>query len=113
MRPQVRPLRFDWLPFHAIHDLQHYERDPAAWLLFVHPIRRELSNPDIRKFKPGAWKKDYRVEFNRPYAGAYIAFNYCQPRKNIFTIQLEINRSLYMNENVFQKTQIFKRLVMT
>ncbi len=55
-------------------------------------------------------KKDYRVEFNRPYAGAYIAFNYCQPRKNIFTIQLEINRSLYMNENVFQKNANFQKV---
>ncbi len=52
--------------------------------------------------------KDYRVEFNRPYAGAYIAFNYCQPRKNIYTLQLEINRSLYMKESSYQKTPDFQ-----
>ena len=50
------------------------------------------------------------MELNRPYAGAYIAFNYCQPRKNIFTIQLEINRSLYMDENVFQKNANFQKV---
>lgn len=50
---------------------------------------------------------DYRVEFNRPYAGAFITFNYCQPRKNIFTLQLEINRSIYMDENVYKKSPEF------
>ena len=53
-------------------------------------------------------KFDYRVEFNRPYAGAYIAFNYCQPRKNIYTLQLEINRSLYMNEKALTKNKNFQ-----
>lgn len=53
---------------------------------------------------------DYRVEFNRPYAGAFITFNYCQPRKNIHTIQLEINRSLYMNEATFEKTASFQKV---
>jgi len=48
------------------------------------------------------------VEFNRPYAGAYIAFNYCQPRKNIYTLQLEINRDLYMDEKTFEKKADFQ-----
>lgn len=52
----------------------------------------------------------YRVEFNRPYAGAYITFNYCQPRKNIYTLQLEINRSLYMSENVYKKNARFQKV---
>lgn len=53
-------------------------------------------------------EKDYRVEYNRPYAGAFITFNYCQPRKNIFTLQLEINRSIYMDENVYKKNADFQ-----
>ncbi len=52
--------------------------------------------------------KGYRVEFNRPYAGAFITFNYCQPRKNIFTLQIEMNRSLYMDENVYKKNANFQ-----
>lgn len=54
--------------------------------------------------------RHYRVEFNRPYAGAFIAFNYCQPRKNIYTLQLEINRSLYMHENVYTKKPDFQKV---
>ena len=55
-------------------------------------------------------QKGYRVEFNRPYAGAFITFNYCQPRKNIYTLQLEMNRSLYMDENVYKKNAYFQSI---
>lgn len=55
-------------------------------------------------------EKDYRVEFNRPYAGAFITFNYCQPRKNLFTLQLEINRSIYMQEDVYKKSDKFQNV---
>ena len=51
---------------------------------------------------------NYRVEFNRPYSGGYIAFNYCQPRKNIYTLQIEVNRSLYMDENTREKNSNFQ-----
>ncbi len=54
--------------------------------------------------------RDYRVEFNRPYAGAYIAFNYCQPRKNIYTLQIEVNRSLYMDEKNYNKSPHFQNI---
>ena len=53
-------------------------------------------------------KDDYRVEYNRPYAGAYITFNYCQPRKKIYTVQLEINRSIYMDEQNYKKNKQFQ-----
>lgn len=50
----------------------------------------------------------YRAEYNRPYSGAYITFNYCQPRRKIFTLQLEINRQLYMYEKSFNKNNKFQ-----
>lgn len=50
----------------------------------------------------------FRVEFNKPYAGAYITFNYCQPRKQIYTLQLEVNRNTYMNEKSFNKNKQFQ-----
>lgn len=52
--------------------------------------------------------QDIRVEFNKPYAGAFITFNYCQPRKNIYTLQLEINRSIYMDEQTHDKNIDFQ-----
>ena len=71
----------------------------------------ESCPPQISEFLGVQLKKhDYRVEFNRPYAGAFITFNYCQPRKNIYTLQLEINRSLYMNEKKFTKNKDFQKV---
>ncbi len=66
---------------------------------------------EISRFLSGKLEnKGYRVEFNRPYAGAYISFNYCQPRRNIHTLQLEINRSLYMDETALQKNNDFQHV---
>ena len=54
--------------------------------------------------------KGYKVVMNCPYSGAFITFNYCQPRKNIHTMQLEMNRSLYMAENSQKKNNNFQSL---
>ena len=53
------------------------------------------------------WNNNYSVEFNCPYSGAYITFHYCQPRNKIFTLQFEINRSLYADENTLQINEDF------
>lgn len=55
-------------------------------------------------------EKGYRVEYNRPYSGGFITFNYCQPRKNIYTLQIEINRGLYMEEAVYKKNNNFQNI---
>lgn len=53
------------------------------------------------------WDKNYNVETNCPYSGAYITFNYCQPRRNMYTLQLEINRGLYADEERLAKNDQF------
>ncbi len=53
------------------------------------------------------WDNNYNVEFNCPYSGAFITFNYCQPRRNMYTLQLEINRGLYAYEDVLEKNENF------
>jgi len=40
----------------------------------------------------------YEVARNAPYAGGYTTEHYGKPHKGIHTLQLEINRSLYMDE---------------
>ena len=54
--------------------------------------------------------KGYDVLKNVPYSGAYITFNYCQPRKKIYTLQLEINRSLYADEKSLSKNSSFQKI---
>lgn len=61
-------------------------------------------------FKQQLEEDGYNVADNCPYSGAYITFNYCQPRKGIYTMQMEINRGLYMNERVYKKNNAFSML---
>ncbi len=55
-------------------------------------------------------EKGYNVSLNVPYSGAFITFNYCQPRKKVYTLQLEVNRALYAQENLLQKNNNFQRV---
>jgi N-formylglutamate amidohydrolase len=40
----------------------------------------------------------YRVERNRPYAGGFTTRHYGHPASHLHTLQIEIDRSLYMDE---------------
>ena len=48
----------------------------------------------------------FTVETNNPYAGGFITRNYGNPSKGIHTIQIEINRKIYMDENKFSLKNI-------
>ena len=62
----------------------------------------------VKKIKQDLEAFNYRVEQDRPYSGAFISFNFCQPRKNVYTLQLEINRALYMDEQNYTKNTHFQ-----
>lgn len=72
----------------------------------------DQSCPEAMKnfFKTGLEQKNYYISDNSPYSGAYITFNYCQPRRKIYTMQLEINRGLYMDEQSYKKNCDFSRI---
>lgn len=55
-------------------------------------------------------KREYYVAKNRPYSGAFITFNYCEPRQQIYTLQLEINRIIYADEEKLEKNNNFQRV---
>ena len=55
-------------------------------------------------------KREYYVAKNRPYSGAFITFNYCEPRRQSYTLQLEINREIYADEDTLQKNEYFHRV---
>ncbi|QPC85472.1 N-formylglutamate amidohydrolase [Mesorhizobium sp. NBSH29] len=52
----------------------------------------------------------YSVAHNKPYAGGFITEHYGRPAKGLHTLQIEVNRGLYMNERTFQKTPGFEAL---
>ncbi len=47
---------------------------------------------------------------NRPFAGGFTTRHYGAPRKGVHAVQIEINRSLYMNETTLQKHRGFPTL---
>jgi N-formylglutamate amidohydrolase len=52
----------------------------------------------------------YSVSRNKPYAGGFITEHYGNPTAGLHTIQLELNRALYMDERRFERSPSFARL---
>lgn len=48
-------------------------------------------------------KAGFSVKRNNPYAGGFITQHYGKPYENVHAIQIEINRSLYMNEKALER----------
>ncbi len=53
----------------------------------------------------------YLVQRNRPYAGGFITEHYGAPDRGFHAIQIEINRSLYMDERLLRRLDGFDRLL--
>jgi N-formylglutamate amidohydrolase len=52
----------------------------------------------------------YSVSRNKPYAGGFITEHYGNPPAGLHTIQLELNRALYMDERTYQRSHNFLRV---
>ncbi len=52
----------------------------------------------------------YSISRNKPYAGGYITEHYGKPGTGIHAMQIEVNRSLYMDERTLQPTEGFSRV---
>jgi len=52
----------------------------------------------------------YAVRRNKPYAGGYITEHYGTPAANLHAMQIEINRSLYMDERELTPLPQFDRI---
>ena len=54
--------------------------------------------------------RGYDVQLNRPYAGGFITEHYGRPARGVHTLQIEINRGLYLDEVALQPTADYARL---
>jgi len=52
----------------------------------------------------------YSVSRNKPYAGGFITEHYGNPVAGLHSLQLEINRALYMDERQYERAASFARL---
>jgi len=48
------------------------------------------------------------VSINKPFAGGFITKNYGNPRDQVHALQIEINKSLYMDEEKIVPNKHFK-----
>jgi len=67
------------------------------------PVVAETIEQTMREF-------GYAVSRNKPYAGGFITEHYGNPTTGLHTIQLEINRALYMDERRYERSASFARL---
>ncbi len=54
--------------------------------------------------------RGYNVERNYPYAGGYVTEHYADPDNGVETLQIEINRELYMNSLTRAKNAGYEKL---
>ena len=52
----------------------------------------------------------YEVQLNRPYAGGYITEHYGRPHRGLHALQVEVNRSLYLDESSLTRLAGFGRV---
>ncbi len=68
-------------------------------------------SPDFTAFvKDNLQSLGYSVALNDPYKGAELVRAYSNPAKGFHSLQIEINRSQYMDEATFEKTPDFAAL---
>ncbi len=53
----------------------------------------------------------YRVVLNTPYSGGYTTLHYGNPSAKVHALQIEINRSLYLDEATFEPSQRMGALI--
>ena len=54
--------------------------------------------------------KGYTVARNAPYAGGFTTHHYGRPREGAHTLQIEINRGLYMDEQTLRRKPFLEQL---
>ena len=76
--------------------LKNFKNEPD--IVLGNNFGKSSSENLIYNIKNRFEKFGLNVEINKPYAGGYITRHYGNPLVGIETIQIEINRSLYMDE---------------
>jgi N-formylglutamate amidohydrolase len=52
----------------------------------------------------------YSVGRNKPYAGGFITEHYGNPASGLHTIQIELNRAIYMDERRRERSERFAQV---
>ena len=66
----------------------------------------DISRAIMRRFS----ELGYSVARNKPYAGGFITEHYGRPLKGLHSVQVEVNRGLYVDEQTLEPTAGFRAL---
>ena len=124
-----RRVQLYWEPFHtALRDLVEATRRQFGVCLLVdcHSMPGHCAAPSppadfvlgdahgttcaaavMRRAEQTLADQGYRVRRNDPYAGGYITRHYGRPREGLHALQIEVCRSLYMDEAGMTKLPAF------
>lgn len=106
--------RFGYAVLVDFHSMPSYQGDKGAnpKVDFVLGDRFGTSCPRemvrlVERFLSGL---GYKVALNKPYAGGYITERYGVPNEGLHTLQIEINRALYMDEETLALRRDFRNI---
>lgn len=126
-----------YLPYHQrLQQLldQHYQQFGAVWHIDCHSMKSlgnamnidageqradivignrdgQSASAEFTAIIVDAFSKlGYRVSLNYPYKGGYLTQCYANPAQQRHSLQIEINRQLYMDEAAFCRHQGFSEL---
>lgn len=114
LQTEIETLKRDWSDIFIIDCHSMPSRQPGRSNLpdivlgdrFGSSCVARLTSAVERHFR----REGFSVARNAPYAGGYTTRRYGRPRRGVHVLQIEINRSLYMNEMTVEKLTDFQRL---
>ena len=77
--------------------LKNFKNKPD--IILGNNFGQSCSTELLNYFKKNLKNFGLNIDINIPYSGGFITRNYGNPLKGVETIQIEINRKLYMNED--------------
>ena len=81
-----------------VSPLQDLDNKPLADIVLGNNYRRSCSLEFTSFMERFFRREQYTLAENKPYAGGFITSYYGNPKSHIHSLQIEINRTLYMHE---------------
>ena len=80
--------------------------------IVISNVNNKSSSVDIINLVEKSFRKyNYNTDVNNPFKGGFITSYYGRPKNNIHCLQIEVNKSVYMDEkNMLLKTESFSKL---
>lgn len=95
------------MPHEAIESISH-TRGARPEIVLGDRFGAAAGSDVVDKIESALTSAGLRVARNAPFAGAFVTQNYGRPARNRHVVQVEIDRSLYMNEHQIRPNNNFK-----